>query len=197
MKTLKNLFENNAKWAANMVASDPAFFKQLAEQQAPKYLWIGCSDSRVPANQIVGLAPGELFVHRNVANLVQHSDMNCLSVLQFAVDVLKVEHIMVTGHYGCGGVRAALEDQRHGFVDNWLRPIQHIMHDHEHEIDSLAGDTRVDKLCELNVMQQVDNLRRTTVVQDAWARGQKLELHGWIYSVRDGLLRDLGVTISS
>ena len=194
MKTLKHLFQNNADWADQMTAHDPDFFNQLAEQQTPRYLWIGCSDSRVPANQIVGLAPGELFVHRNVANLVQHSDMNCLSVLQFAVDVLKIRHIMVTGHYGCGGVRAALEDQRHGFVDNWLRPIQHICHDHAGVLDSLDGDERVDKLCELNVVQQVDNLRRTTVVQDAWARGQELDIHGWIYSVRDGRLRDLDVT---
>ncbi len=197
MKTLHQLFDNNARWAAKMIARDPNFFNNLVGQQAPQYLWIGCSDSRVPANQIVGLAPGELFVHRNVANLVQHSDMNCLSVLQFAVDVLKVEHIMVTGHYGCGGVRAAIEEQRHGIVDNWLRPIQHVCHDHAPLLDSLQGEERVDRLCELNVVQQVENLRRTTVVQDAWSRGQKLELHAWIYSVRDGLLRDLGVTITS
>ena len=197
MKTLKHLFDNNSRWAAKMLARDPAFFDELAEQQAPQYLWIGCSDSRVPANQIVGLAPGELFVHRNVANLVQHSDMNCLSVLQFAVDVLKVRHIMVTGHYGCGGVRAALEEQRHGLVDNWLRPIQHVCHDHAPVLAALEGDQRIDRLCELNVIQQVDNLRRTTVVQDAWSRGQPLDIHGWIYSVRDGLLRDLDVSIAS
>ena len=197
MKTLQHLFENNARWAAKMLARDPDFFNQLVGQQAPKYLWIGCSDSRVPANQIVGLAPGELFVHRNVANLVQHSDMNCLSVLQFAVDVLKVEHIMVTGHYGCGGVRAALEEQRHGLVDNWLRPIQHVCHDHAATLAGCEGEARVDRLCELNVVQQVENLRRTTIVQDAWSNGRKLELHAWIYSVRDGLLRDLGVSVSS
>ncbi|HEX6929924.1 MAG TPA: carbonate dehydratase [Gammaproteobacteria bacterium] len=197
MKTLKQLFDNNRRWAENVISRDPDFFNNLAEQQSPQYLWIGCSDSRVPANQIVDLPPGDVFVHRNIANLVQHADMNCLSVLQFAVDVLKVRHIMVTGHYGCGGVRAALEEQRHGLVDNWLRPIQHICHDHEGNLHGLDGDARLDRMCELNVMQQVDNLRRTTIVQDAWARGQALDIHGWIYSVRDGLLRDLDVTVSA
>lgn len=194
MKTLKHLFESNRRWAARMTADDPEFFSSLAEQQSPAYLWIGCSDSRVPANQIVGLAPGEVFVHRNVANLVQHSDMNCLSVLQFAVDVLKVRHIMVTGHYSCGGVRAAMEDARHGLVDNWLRPIQHICHDHEHHLANMDEDARLNRLCELNVITQVDNICHTTIVQDAWARGQSLDVHGWIYSLRDGLLQDLGVT---
>ena len=197
MKTLKPLFENNRRWREEMTASDPDFFSRLAEQQSPAYLWIGCSDSRVPANQIVGLAPGEIFVHRNVANLVQHSDMNCLSVLQFAVDVLKVRHIMVTGHYGCGGVRAALENQRHGLVDNWLRPVQHLCDHHAQDVNKLDNDERLDRMCELNVIEQVENLRRTTILQDAWARGQELDIHGWIYSVRDGVLRDLDVTISS
>lgn len=195
MKTLSHLFENNKRWASEITAAQPGFFERLAEQQSPSYFWIGCSDSRVPANQIVGLAPGEIFVHRNVANLVQHSDMNCLAVLQFAVDVLKVRHIIVTGHYGCGGVRAAMEEQRHGLVDNWLRPIQHLCHDHADELAGCEGDAGFDRLCELNVCQQVENLRRTTIVQDAWARGQELDIHGWIYSVRDGLLRDLGVTV--
>ncbi|HEX6929174.1 MAG TPA: carbonate dehydratase [Gammaproteobacteria bacterium] len=197
MKTLKHLFENNRRWAAKMTERDPGFFRGLSEQQAPNCMWIGCSDSRVPANEITGLQPGEVFVHRNVANLVQHSDMNCLSVLQFAVDVLKVRHVIVTGHYGCGGVRAALEDQRHGFVDNWLRPIQHICHDHAGMLAALDGDARLDRMCELNVIQQVENIRLTTVVQDAWSRGQELDIHGWIYSVRDGLLRDLDVTVSA
>ncbi|HEX7046684.1 MAG TPA: carbonate dehydratase [Gammaproteobacteria bacterium] len=197
MKTLKQLFDNNRRWAEKVNARDPEFFAELAKQQTPQYFWIGCSDSRVPANEIIDLRPGEVFVHRNIANLVQHSDMNCLSVLQFAVDVLKVRHVMVTGHYGCGGVRAALEDQRHGLVDNWLRPIQHVCHDHAASLDSLEGDARLDRMCELNVVQQVDNLRRTTIVQDAWARGQALDIHGWIYSVRDGLLRDLDVTVSA
>ena len=196
MKTLKHLFENNRRWRDDMVAADPEFFSRLAGQQSPAYLWIGCSDSRVPANQIVGLAPGEIFVHRNVANLVQLSDMNCLSVLQFAVDVLKVRHIMVTGHYGCGGVHAALENQRHGLVDNWLRPIQHLCHEHAEDVEKLPESERLDRMCELNVVEQVENLKRTTIVQDAWARGQKLDIHGWIYSVRDGVLRDLDVTAS-
>ncbi len=197
MKTLKQLFDQNKAWAADVAARDPEFFANLAQQQAPQYFWIGCSDSRVPASQIVDLAPGDVFVHRNIANLVQHADMNCLSVLQFAVDVLKVRHIIVTGHYGCGGVRAALEDQRHGLVDNWLRPIQHMCDDHAATLSSLEGQARLDRTCELNVVQQVDNVRRTTIVRDAWARGQPLDIHGWIYSVRDGLLRDLDVTVSA
>src|SRR5690606_262765 len=194
MKELRDLLENNRRWAEDMKASDPAFFARLVEQQTPAYLWIGCSDSRVPANQIVGLAPGEIFVHRNVANLVQHSDMNCLSVLQVAVDVLKVRHIIVTGHYGCGGVRAALEEQRHGLVDNWLRPIQHTCHHHREELSQLDGDERLDRLCELNVEQQVKNLCNTTVVLDAWSRGQALSVHGWVYSIRDGLVRNMNVS---
>lgn len=196
MKTLSQLIENNRRWADEMTARDPEFFSRLAEQQTPGYLWIGCSDSRVPANQIVGLAPGEIFVHRNVANLVQHSDMNCLSVLQFAVEVLKVRHVIVCGHYGCGGVKAALEDERHGLVDNWLRPIQRTCEKHEDALGSLEGNDKLDRLCELNVAQQVKNVSRTSIVQDAWSRGQELSVHGWIYSIRDGLIRNLEVTMS-
>lgn len=195
MKTLKHLFENNARWAETMVERDASFFGRLANQQNPQYLWIGCADSRVPANQIVDLDPGELFVHRNVANLVPHADINCLSVVQFAVDVLKVKHIIVTGHYGCGGVKAALENERHGLVDNWLGPVRSVCRAHEAELDQCASqEQRLDRLCELNVIKQVDNLAGTTIVQDAWARGQEVDLHGWIYSVRDGRLRDLEVT---
>jgi carbonic anhydrase len=179
-----------------MTAQYPEFFTTLARQQAPDYLWIGCADSRVPANEIVGMAPGELFVHRNVANLVVHSDLNCLSVLQFAVDVLGVEHVIVCGHYGCGGVRAALRDERHGLVDNWLRHIQDTARAHRTALDRIpAGVAREDRLCELNVVEQVGNVYETTVVQDAWARGQRLTLHGWIYHLDDGLLRDLGLVI--
>lgn len=194
MKELRDLLENNRRWAENKKSSDPEFFTRLVEQQSPAYLWIGCSDSRVPANQIVGLAPGEIFVHRNVANLVQHSDMNCLSVLQFAVDVLKVRHIIVTGHYGCGGVRAAMEEQRLGLVDNWLRPIQHTSHHHRHELAGLDDNARLDRLCELNVAQQVKNLCNTTIVLNAWSRNQPLSVHGWVYSIRDGLVRNLNVS---
>lgn len=196
MKTLKHLFENNERWARAILEEDADFFSRLAEQQKPEYLWIGCADSRVPANQIVNLDPGELFVHRNVANLVPHADINCLSVVQFAVDVLKVKHIIVTGHYGCGGVKAALEDERHGLVDNWINPVRNLRRVHAAEIDSLDGETRLNRLCELNVMQQVENLANTTIVQDAWSRGQALDLHGWIYSVKDGKLQDLEVTMS-
>lgn len=198
MKTLKNLFCNNQDWAESIKASDPGFFEKLSSQQNPEYLWIGCADSRVPANQIVGLMPGELFVHRNVANVVQHSDLNCLSVLQYAVDVLKVKHVMVVGHYGCGGVRAAMGCDRHGLIDYWLKPVKDIYHKHCHEVTQLPSEEeQVDLMCELNVKAQVANLCQTAIVQDAWARGQKLDIHGWIYSVRDGLLRDLDSTISS
>ena len=193
---LRHLLENNRRWAAATTARDPEFFKTLARQQAPDYLWIGCADSRVPANEIVGMAPGELFVHRNVANLVVHSDLNCLSVLQFAVDVLGVEHVIVCGHYGCGGVRAALHDERHGLVDNWLRHIQDTARAHRTALDQIPpGVAREDRLCELNVVEQVANVYETTIVQDAWARGQRLTLHGWIYHLDDGLLRDLGLVI--
>jgi carbonic anhydrase len=177
-----------------MTRQDPAFFHRLSEQQAPNYLWIGCSDSRVPATQIVGLLPGEMFVHRNVANIVVHTDLNALAAIQFAIDVLRVDHIIVCGHYGCGGVRAALRDEKLGLIDNWLRHVQDVRSKHRAALESLPTETaRHRRLCELNVMEQVVNVSRTTVVRDAWARGQKLAVHGWIYGVEDGLMRDLGV----
>jgi carbonic anhydrase len=195
---LKQLFANNRAWALKMTQQDPEFFSRLSSQQAPEYLWIGCADSRVPANEIVGLAPGELLVHRNVANVVVHADLNCLSVMQFAVDVLKVEHIIVCGHYGCGGVRAALRDDRLGLVDNWLRHVQDVRWKHEKEIEGLrTEEQRHDRLCELNVIEQVVNVSQTTVVRDAWAREQPLTVHGWIYDLHDGLLRDLGVSVTT
>lgn len=195
---LKNLFANNRAWALKTTQEDPDFFTRLSNQQAPEYLWIGCADSRVPANEIVGLAPGELLVHRNVANVVVHADLNCLSVLQFAVEVLKVGHIIVCGHYGCGGVRAALRDDRLGLVDNWLRHVQDVRWKHQTEVDALpTEELRHDRLCELNVVEQVVNVNQTTVVRDAWARGQPLAVHGWIYDLHDGLLRDLGVSVTS
>jgi carbonic anhydrase len=198
MNRLENLFEKNRQWSAEMTRQDPSFFQRLSSQQAPDYLWIGCSDSRVPANQIVGLAPGEMFVHRNVANLVVHTDLNCLSVMQFAVEVLKVQHIIVCGHYGCGGVRAAMEDLKLGLIDNWLRHIQDVHAKHRDELDAIAEkDARVRRLCELNVIEQVVNVSQTTVVRDAWARGQELMVHGWIYGIEDGLLRDLSMRVSS
>jgi carbonic anhydrase len=195
---LHDLFENNEIWAAEMTRRDPEFFVRLSRQQAPQYLWIGCADSRVPANEIVGLAPGELFVHRNVANIVVHSDLNCLSVMQFAVEALKVRHIIVTGHYGCGGVLAALRDSRLGLADNWLRHVQDVRRKHRGQIDALATeDEQHHRLCELNVLEQVANVSQTTVVRDAWARGQPLAVHGWIYDLQDGLLRDLGISATS
>ncbi|WJW76026.1 carbonate dehydratase [Thiohalobacter sp. IOR34] len=197
MKLLSHLFDNNQSWARTIEAENPGFFQRLAKQQAPEYLWIGCSDSRVPANEIVGLLPGELFVHRNVANLVMHTDFNCLSVLQFAIDVLKVKHIIVCGHYGCGGVKAALDHQKHGLIDNWLQDIKEIYRRHEAEFTGLTDETaRLDRLCELNVVEQVNHVCYTTIVQDAWARGQTLSVHGWIYSIDDGLLRDLDVCVT-
>ena len=195
MRELDDLLERNRRWAESVKASQPDFFKQLSKQQHPKYLWIGCSDSRVPANQILGLAPGEIFVHRNVANVVVHADLNCLSVLQFAIDVLKVEHIMLVGHYGCGGVRAVLDGARHGLVDNWLRHVGDVMQKHRDAFDSIdTSSMKHARLCELNVIEQVVNICQTTVVQDAWDRGQKLEVHGLVYSLFDGRLRDLGVS---
>ncbi len=196
MAVLDKLLQNNKAWAADRVQRDPGFFTRLAKQQAPEFLWIGCADSRVPANEIVGLDPGELFVHRNVANVVVHTDLNCLSVLQFAVDVLKVKHVIVCGHYGCGGIRAALENQSHGLIDNWLRHVQDVSRAHEVKLNSIPTlDARVDKLCELNVIDQVQNVARTTVVQDAWRRGHDVQLHGWIYGLKDGLITDLGITL--
>jgi len=188
-----DLLAANRAWAAEVTDKDPDFFNRLAEQQSPSYLWIGCSDSRVPANQIVGLPPGDVFVHRNIANLVVPSDLNCLSVLQYAVDVLAVRHVIVTGHYGCGGVMAALENQRVGLADNWLRHLEAIKRDHEAELEQLGATERARRLCEINVRSQVLNVGRTTIVQDAWARGQELTLHGWIYDIHDGLLHDLAV----
>jgi carbonic anhydrase len=193
---LDHLFRNNRAWAERIRRADPAFFDKLAHQQSPEYLWIGCSDSRVPANEIVDLLPGELFVHRNVANVVVHTDLNCLSVIQFAVGVLKVRHIIVCGHYGCSGVRAAMMNERHGLADNWLRHVQDVEHQHEGELQALAEKARMDRLCELNVIEQVSNVCRTSIVEDAWTRGQPLSVHGWIYGVQDGLLRDLKVSVS-
>ncbi len=196
MGTLDHLFENNRHWAADMRRQDPQFFERLRGQQAPRYLWIGCSDSRVPANQIVGLLPGEMFVHRNVANVVVHTDLNCLSTIQFAVDVLRVQHIIVCGHYGCGGVLAALRDDRLGLIDNWLRHVQDVRTKSTDELQSLESEAaRHNRLCELNVMEQVRNASKTTVVREAWARGQELSVHGWVYDIGDGLLRDLGVSV--
>jgi carbonic anhydrase len=197
MKPLEDLFERNRAWAAAIKARDPDFFSSLSKQQAPQYLWIGCSDSRVPANQIVDLPPGEVFVHRNVANVVTHTDLNCLSVLQFAVDVLHVKHVIVCGHYGCGGVAAAMRGERHGLVDNWLRHVDDVRQRHQEALSAIADEAkRIDRLCELNVVEHVVNLCRTTVVQDAWERGEPLSVHGLIYDLTDGLLRDLGLGIT-
>ena len=193
---LDDLKANNRRWAERMVQSDPGFFKRLANQQAPEYLWIGCSDSRVPANEIVDLDPGELFVHRNVANLAPPQDANYLSVLQFAVDVLKVKHIMVVGHYGCGGVAAAVDGQRRGLVDHWLHPIREVCHEHRHELEAIAEPRdMLDRLCELNVIRQVRNVASDVFVQDAWTRGQQICVHGWVYSLATGLVTDLNVTV--
>jgi carbonic anhydrase len=198
MRVLSELFANNRAWAADMTRQDPDFFSRLSRQQAPKYLWIGCSDSRVPANQIVGLPPGEMFVHRNVANVVVHADLNCLSTIQFAVEVLRVSHIIVCGHYGCGGVLAALRDDKLGLVDNWLRHVQDVRWKHQAQLDALPSDSeRRSRLCELNVIEQVVNVSQTTVVRDAWSRGQELAVHGWIYDVRDGLLQDLDMCVAA
>jgi carbonic anhydrase len=197
MRILKNLFDNNRAWAAEMTRQDPDFFSRLARQQAPRYLWIGCSDSRVPANQIVGLLPGEMFVHRNVANVVVHTDLNCLSAIQFAVDVLKVEHIIVCGHYDCGGILASLREDKLGLADNWLRHVQDVRSKHQSQLNDLPADARQQRLCELNVIEQAINVSKTTVVRDAWSRGQSLAIHSWVYDLRDGLLRDLGMCITS
>ncbi len=194
---ISDLFARNRAWAAAMVAGDPAFFSKLTAGQAPEYLWIGCSDSRVPANEIIGLPPGEVFVHRNVANVVVHTDLNCLSVLQYAVDVLRVKHVIVCGHYGCGGVQASFEGARHGLVDNWLRHVMDVGEKHAAELAALPEERRLDRLCELNVVEQAMNICQTTIVEDVWARGQELAVHGVIYSLADGLLRDLRVSAAS
>ncbi|MFZ4062650.1 MAG: carbonate dehydratase [Polynucleobacter sp.] len=195
---LDHLFVNNREWAEGMVAKDANFFKRLVSQQAPEYLWIGCSDSRVPANDIVNLLPGELFVHRNIANVVVHTDLNCLSVIQFAIDLLKVKHILVVGHYGCSGVHAAMTDRRVGLADNWLRHVKDVHQKHERYLGEVIPTAkRQDRLCELNVIEQVVNVCETTIVQDAWARGQELTVHGWAYRLETGLVNDLGMSIGS
>jgi carbonic anhydrase len=198
MRELRQLFENNRRWAARILRQDPEFFSKLSRQQSPAYLWIGCSDSRVPANDIVDLLPGELFVHRNVANLVVHTDLNCLSVMQFAVDILKVRHIIVCGHYGCSGVGAALRRDRIGLSDNWLRHVQDVRQKHADCVRAAGSEmASANRLCELNVIEQVANVCQTTIARDAWERGQQLSVHGWVYGLQDGLLRDLNTTVAS
>ena len=198
MSVLKNLFDQNRKWAESVKATDPNFFRNLSQQQNPEYLWIGCSDSRVPANQIVDMPPGQIFVHRNIANLVVHTDLNCLSVIQFAVDVLKVKHIIVCGHYGCGGIQAAMDNREHGLIDNWLRHIKDVYRFHQTKIGAIRNEIeKINLLCELNVVEQVTNVCQTTIVQRAWKAGQELAVHGWIYNIEDGILKDLNVRITS
>ncbi len=195
--SLAHLFENNRAWAQNTRASEPTFFSDLAKQQNPEYMWIGCADSRVPANELIGLLPGEVFVHRNVANILAHSDLNCLSAMQYAIDVLKVKHIIICGHYGCGGVIAVFENRRVGLVDNWLRHIHDIKHKYTAILDTQTNDSEsINRLCELNVIEQVGNAAQSTVLQDAWARGQSVTVHGWIYNLHDGLLHSLGLEVS-
>jgi carbonic anhydrase len=197
MSTLAHLFANNRAWSERIHRADPEFFARLSRQQRPRYLWIGCADSRVPANEIVGLLPGELFVHRNIANVVVHSDLNCLSVMQFAVEVLQVEHIIVCGHYGCSGVSAALRNERVGLADNWLRHVQDVHAKHDAKVAAVPGaPQRIDRLCELNVIEQVVNVCQTTIARDAWSRGQSLAVHGWVYGLQDGLIRDLATTVA-
>jgi carbonic anhydrase len=198
MRVLKNLFEKNKNWATKVKESTPDFFVNLSKQQKPEYLWIGCSDSRVPANEIVDMLPGEIFVHRNIANLVIHTDLNCLSVIQYAVEVLQVKHIIVCGHYGCGGIKAAMENKEHGLIDNWLRNIKDIYRIHEARIDALRDENKkINLLCELNVIEQVANICHTTIVQSAWKADQELTVHGWIYSIADGILKDLDVCVTN
>ncbi|GAA3544334.1 carbonate dehydratase [Zobellella aerophila] len=197
MKMLEHLFKNNQEWAEQIKAEDPRFFEKLSLQQAPEYLWIGCSDSRVPANQLTGLLPGDVFVHRNVANLVVHTDFNCLSVVQYAVEVLKVKHIIICGHYGCGGVKAAMHNQELGLIDNWLRNIKDIYYKHQEALQAITDEqVREDYMCELNVVEQVANLCHTTIVQNAWKQGQPLSVHGWVYGIKDGRLHDLDVCVN-
>ena len=197
MKTLKHLLDNNVVWAESVKRKDPEFFTQLSKQQTPEYLWVGCSDSRVPANQITNLKPGEVFVHRNIANVVVHTDLNCLSVLQYAVEVLKVKHIIVCGHYGCGGIKAALGDQEYGLIDNWLRHIKDVIRFNASKFEGLKENEKFDLLCELNVSEQVKNICNTTIVQNAWKQGNELSVHGWIYNIEDGILKDLETSFSS
>ena len=197
MRDLDELFKSNKAWAEQIRRQDPEFFTKLSRQQSPTYLWIGCADSRVPANQIVGLMPGDIFVHRNIANMVVHTDLNCLSVMQFAVDILKVKHVLVVGHYGCSGVQAAMRRQRVGLADNWLRHVQDVHEKHERAVSACKSEAAAsDRLCELNVIEQVANVCQTTIARDAWERGQELHVHGWIYGIADGLARDLGTTVS-
>ncbi|UZJ42559.1 carbonate dehydratase [Prosthecochloris sp. SCSIO W1101] len=197
MRVLKNLFEQNREWAEKVKESDPDFFLKLSKQQSPEYLWIGCSDSRVPSNQIVGMLPGEIFVHRNIANVVVPSDLNCLSVIQYAVEVLKIKHIIVCGHYGCGGVKAAMENREHGLIDNWLEHIRDVYRTHSEEIDAIDDkNEKLDKMCELNVIEQVINVCNTTSVRNAWKSGQELSVHGWIYSIENGILQDLNICVT-
>lgn len=195
MKTLKELFDRNLAWAASMKENDPDFFSRLSKQQAPDYLWIGCSDSRVSANQIVNLPPGEVFVHRNIANVVVHTDLNFLSVLQFAIEVLEVKHVIVCGHYGCGGIKAAMEDQEHGLIDNWLRHVKDVIRLNAEKFSGLSDDARYKLLCELNVKEQVTNICNTTIARNAWERGSDLSVHGWIYNIEDGILKDLDASV--
>jgi carbonic anhydrase len=198
VRVLKQLFDNNRRWAEQMLAIDPEFFQKLSAQQAPEYLWIGCADSRVPANEITGLMPGEVFVHRNIANLIVHTDLNCLSVIQYAVEVLAVKHIIVCGHYGCGGVRAAMQNREFGLIDNWLRHLKDIYQMHEATLNAIPDETeRFNRFCELNVIEQVHHVCHTTIVQGAWRRGQPLSVHGWIYGIGDGLLKDLNICITA
>ena len=196
MKNLKHLFDNNQKWAKGILKEDPDFFAKLSKQQAPEILWIGCSDSRVPANEIINLPPGEVFVHRNIANVVVHTDLNCLSVIQFAVDVLKVKHIIVCGHYGCGGIKASMEDKNHGLIDNWLRHIKDVSRFNAEQLNNTDEDKKFDLLCELNVTEQVKNVANTTMVKKAWKKGAELSIHGWIYGIDNGIIKDLNTTIS-
>jgi carbonic anhydrase len=197
LKKLNHLFENNLAWATSIKKENPDFFTLLSKQQAPEYLWIGCSDSRVPANQITGLPPGEVFVHRNIANIVVHTDLNCLSVIQFAVEVLKVKHIIICGHYGCGGVKAALENHEHGLIDNWLRHVKDVIRFNATKFDGLEHHQKLDLLCELNVREQVTNICNTTIVKNAWKQGKELSIHGWIYSIENGILKDLSAGATS
>jgi len=197
LKPLQHLFQQNLEWANDIKENDPEFFTRLSQQQAPEYLWIGCSDSRVPANQIVNLPPGEIFVHRNIANLVVHTDLNCLSVIQYAVEILKVKHIIVCGHYGCGGINAAMEDTDHGLIDNWLGHIKDVSRFNADKLDQLSGREKQDMLCELNVKEQVINVCNTTIVQNAWRRGDTLSIHGWVYSIKNGIIKDLETCITN